>query len=111
MATYTPVRLAGPAQLSTSATAIYTAPASTTTVIKQIIINNTSASAVAVSAYVLPVSATASAANAIISSLTVAPNSQLIWAADIPITAGEKLSMLAATGSVMTYVVSGIEIV
>ena len=109
MATYTPKRLAGPAQLSTSATAVYTAPS--TAIIKQIIINNTSASAVAVTAHVLPVSATASASNAIISSLTVAPNSQLIWAADIPITTGEKLSMLAATGSVITYVVSGIEIV
>ena len=112
MATFTPTRLAGlGTQLSTSATAVYTVPANTTTVIKQIVFNNTSASAVAVTAYVLPVGASAAATNAIISGLTIAPNSQVIWSADIPVATGEKLSLLAATGGAVSYVVSGIEIV
>lgn len=111
MATYNPVRLAGPAQLTTSATAVYTTPSDTKTIVKQIVLNNTSASAVAVTVYLLPVSASAGASNAIVSALTVAPNSQVIWSADLPLVTGEKISMLAATGAAVTYVLSGIEIV
>ncbi len=111
MATYTPTRLVGlGAQLGTSATAVYTTPSNTATVIKQIVFNNTSSSAVAVTAYILPVGASASATNAIISGLSIAPNSQIIWSADIPIATGEKLSLLAATGGAISYLVSGIEI-
>lgn len=112
MATYTPTRLAGlGAQLGTSATAVYTVPSSTSAVIKQIVFNNTSASAVAVTAYILPVGASAGAANAIISGLSIAPNSQVIWSADIPVATGEKLSLLAGSSGAISYLVSGIEIV
>lgn len=110
MATYTPKRLTGPAQAAASATDVYTVGAGKTAVVKQIVLNNTSASAVAVTANILPVSASASASNAIISGLTIAPNSQIIWSADIPLTAGEKVSLSAGTANVITYVVSGIEI-
>ena len=107
MATYTPTRLAGlGAQLGTSATAVYTVPSSTSAVF-----NNTSASAVAVTAYILPVGASAGAPNAIISGLSIAPHSQVIWSADIPVATGEKLSLLAGSSGAISYLVSGIEIV
>ena len=116
MTTYTPLRLAGPAQLTTSATAVYTvgttgSPSATAAVVKQIVFNNTTSSSVNVSAHLLPVSASAGAANQIITNLTVAPNSQIIWSADLALVTGEKLSLLAATGTAVTYVVNGIEIV
>lgn len=108
MATYTPKRLAGPAQLSTSATALYTATGDA--VSKQITLNNTSSSPVTVTFHLVPVSASATAANAFISSISLAPYSNIIWTGDLPMVSGEKISALASTGSVVTYTVSGIEI-
>lgn len=111
MATYTPKRLTGPAQVANSATDVYTVPGATSVVVKQIVFNNTSASAVNVTAYVIPVGGTAGPNTAIISALSIAPNSQVIWSADIPMASGEKLNFLASATTSVTYLVSGIEIV
>ena len=110
MATYTPARLFGPAQLTATATdSSYTAP-SGGAVVKQIIFNNTSASAVAVTAYIVPTGTTADPTKAVVSSLTVGPTSQVIFSADIPLTSGEKIQAIAATGAVVTTIVTGIVI-
>lgn len=111
MAVFTAKRLAGTAFLGNTASAVYTVPAGRTGVVKQIIFNNTSANAVSVSAHVVPNAGSASTGNQIITTLSIAPASQIIWAADIPMAAGESLQLLAATASVVTQTVTGIEIV
>ena len=111
MATFTAVLILGPVQLTTTATnTSYTVGSGKTVVAKQIIFNNTSTSAVTLQAYVVPVSGSASTATAIITDLSIGPKSQVIWSADIPMVAGEKLQLSAGTGAVVTTVVSGIEI-
>ena len=111
MAVFSPRRLAGTAFLTTSATAVYTVPTGRTGVIKQIIFNNTSVNTVSVSAHVVPSAGSASASIQIITTLAISPASQVIWAADIPLAAGESLQLLAATASAVTSTVTGIEIV
>ena len=111
MATFTAVRPLGPIQLTTTpADSSYTVGSGKSFVSKQIIFNNTSTSSVTVQAYVVPVSGSAIASTAIITDLSLGPKSQVIWSADIPMAAGEKLQLSAGTGSVVTATVSGIEI-
>lgn len=110
MAVFTPRRLAGTAFLTTSAAAVYTTPAGRTGVVKQIIFNNTGSTATLISAHVVPNAGSASTGNQIITSLSIAGNSQIIWAADIPLAPGESLQLLAANASTVTATVTGIEI-
>lgn len=110
MATYTPVRLAGPAQLTTSATSVYTVGSGKSAVVKQIVFSNTTGSSTVVSAHVVPVGGSASAANGVVYNLSIGPNSQIIWSADIPMATGEQVYLTAGTGTAVTYIVSGIEI-
>lgn len=110
MATYTPVRLAGPGQLTTSATSVYTVGSGKSAVVKQMIFSNTTSSASTVTAHVVPVSGSATAANGIIYNLAIGPYSQLIWSGDIPLATGEQIYLLAGAGTTVTYIVSGIEI-
>lgn len=110
MAVFSAKRLAGTAFLTTSAAAVYTTPAGRTGVIKQIILNNTSAGVATVSAHVVPSAGTASASNQIITNLSIAAGSQIIWAADIPLAAGESLQLLSSAATAVTSTVTGIEI-
>lgn len=109
MAVFTPKRLSGPSYLTTSAVSRYTTPAGRTAVIKQVILNNNSGANSTVTLHVLTPSATAAASNAI-ANLTIAPNSQVIFSADIPLDATESLAALASTSSAVTITVTGIEI-
>ncbi len=111
MAIFTPKRLAGTAFLTTSAAAVYTVPSGTTGVVKQIIFNNTGSAATTVTAHLVPNAGSALQSNQIISALSIAGNSQLIWAADIPLSPGESVQLLAANASTVTATVTGIEIV
>lgn len=110
MAVFTPKRLAGPAFLTTSAAVVYTVPAATTGVVKQIIFNNTGSSGTSVTAHVVPNAGSASTGNQIITLLPIGANSQLIWSADIPLAPGETVQLLAANASTVTATVTGIEI-
>jgi hypothetical protein len=110
MATYTPKRLGGPAQAASSATSAYTVGSGLTAVVKQIVFTNTSASPVPVNAYLVPVSGSATTSTAFIYQLSIAPGSEIIWSADLPLTAGEQIYISAGTGSAVTYIISGIEI-
>ena len=110
MATYTPVRQAGPTALTTSAVAIYTVGAGKTAVTKQLIFSNTSASAVTVTVNLVPNGGSLATSNQILTTTSVPANSQLIWAADLPMIAGDAIQALASTAAVVNVIVSGIEI-
>lgn len=109
MATYTPMRLVGPSTLSASAVAVYTA--SVTTILKQLVFTNVTASTIKVSAHLVAVGGSATLSNSVIYELEVAPKSQIIWAADIPLGAGEMLQANASSGSSVNLTVSGIVVV
>jgi hypothetical protein len=110
MATYTPVRLYSTNFLSSSATALYTVPSGKTAVCKQIVLNNTSASATTVTVHVVPSGGAAATSNQVVSQLSIGPYSDIIWSADIPLAVGDAIYALASASNVITATVSGIEI-
>lgn len=102
-------RLFGPAAAVTSATddstGRYLVPTSTTTIVKQIIACNTNSSSGTVR---VAVGTTATAANRILSDLTVAANETVSFNCSLVLTTGEKL-FITANATSMTITVNGIE--
>ena len=111
MAVFNPVRFSGPSFLTGSAAILFTVGVGKVNALKQIVFNNTSANTASVTVHLVPPAGTATTSNMIITALSVSPNSQLIWTADIPMTAGETLQALANTSGVITATTSGIEVV
>ncbi len=102
-------RLFGPAAAVTTATDTtagrYLVPSATTTIVKQIIFCNTNTASATVSA---AIGTTATAANRIISSLTVEPNETVTYNCNVVMNATEKL-YLVASATTVTITVNGIE--
>lgn len=102
-------RLFGPAAAVTSATddatGRYIVPSSTTTIVKQIILCNTAASSATVK---VAVGTTATAANRIISDLSLSANETVSFNASLVMTAAEKLFFVASATTV-TITVNGVE--
>ena len=111
MAVFTAKRLAGPVFLSTSSASLYVVPAGRTGVVKQIILNNTGATALTVTANLVPNGASVTPSNQIISQLSIAGFSQIIWAADLPLSPGDSVHLVASGATGVTATISGIEIV
>lgn len=110
MAVFTPKRLSGPTLLSSSVGPAYTVPAGTTGVVKQIILNNTGSLNSTVTIHVVPNGGSPTTSNQVVSQLSIAGYSQIIWSADIPLQPGESVQLLASLNSVVTATISGIEI-
>lgn len=112
MATYTPKRLGGPTTLAnTTTTDFYTAPTGGA-VVKQLIFTNITTAAATISVQITadgttPANATA---GAVVYLLSVSPNSQLIWSADIPLSSGEHVWVKAGSSSAINVTATGIEI-
>lgn len=102
-------RLFGPAAAVTSATddstGRYLVPTSTTTIVKQIIFCNTDSSSKTVRA---AIGTTATAANRIISDLTISANETISFNCSLVMTAGEKLFFTGSATSI-TITVNGVE--
>lgn len=102
-------RLFGPAAAVTSATddatGRYLVPTSTTTIVKQIILCNTAASSATVR---IAVGTTATAANRIISDLTLSANETVSFNASLVMTAAEKL-FFTASATTVTITANGVE--
>ena len=110
MAIFTPKRLSGPALLTTSAAPAYTVPAGITGVLKQVVFNNITAASATVTMHVVPNGATVVTSNQVVSQLSLAGYSQLIWTADIPLNPGDAIHLLASVTNTITATSSGIEI-
>jgi hypothetical protein len=67
----THTKLHAPAQLGTSPSTLYTVPASTTTIVKQIALCNTAAAARTIAVYLVPNGGSASSTNAILYDVSV----------------------------------------
>ena len=111
MPTFSAARLAGPVQLSTTDTQVITAvPAGEVRVVKQLLFTNVTGSAVTVDANLVPSGGSVTAANRIISSLSVGANSNIIFSVDLPMAVGETLTAKASSVTSVNLVISGIVI-
>lgn len=108
-----PVSIAS-TQLGTSAASFYTVPALTTSTVANVSFTNTSASAVQITVYNVPIAGTAQTSNQVVSAFTLSAGQtyvppQLIG---LNLAAGSTLQALATTGAVVnvqggTYETSG----
>ena len=106
MPTATPKRLAQAALTSTLTTVLYTVPASTGTIIKEVVISNTSTSAVPVTLR----AAGTGVANTLFPATSVPANSTVVLALSTVLAAGETITGGAATASVVGVTISGVEV-
>lgn len=99
--------MCGPVLISTTAAAMYTAAAGVTPIVRNIHINNTSATAYTFS---LGINGTpATAANAIYSSFYIAPFSAFDWSGFMVLTAAGSLWASSNSATALTLTVSGVE--
>jgi hypothetical protein len=109
MATYTPKRLGtNPVQLSTSGTtSLYTAPASTTAIIKQLVVANTTASN---ATFNLSITGSVAASRALFQGLVIGANSTAVIDLSVVLQPTEGIFASTGTASALTLTISGVEI-
>ncbi len=105
MAVKTFKRLAGPAQVSNSASTKYTVPGATTAVVRHIHVQNPSGSAVT---FTMSIGANA-AGTRIFDALSIPANSERSFWGPYTLVAAEIIQALAGTTNVLTLVVDGEE--
>lgn len=110
MAVYTPAKLYV-GQPTTSSTTLYTAPASTSVIIKQLVLVNTTNMAASVTLNHVASAGSASAANQLIPALSIPANS--IWTLDtsIVMNTGDFIAGLQGTSAACTVHIHGVTIV
>lgn len=112
MATFNPKRLISPAFLSTSASsALYTVGSNTTTMVKQILIANTSANATTVNIYLVPSGGSAGPTNLVFPSVSISGNSTITFDLNQALNTGDAIYASAAAASAVTMMATGYEAV
>lgn len=104
---FTQKRLVGPAAMATSATALYTAPGSTTTIIKQIMLCNTDSLTQTATLHIAAAGSVANA-NMIFKAISLDPSETVILNLSLVLATGNIISGLASHVGV-TITISGIE--
>jgi hypothetical protein len=98
-------------QLATSVATIYTVTAPKTKgVIKQILVANTSTSTASVTLHIVGVAGTATAANKIVSEVSVAANSTVTLDITQVLNVGETIQALASAATSINLMISGYEV-
>lgn len=110
MAVYTPKKLYV-GQPGTTATTLYTAPASTTTIIKGIKLCNTTTSDATITLSYVPSGSSAAASNRILSSYNVKANDLVTIDTSDVLATGDFISSLQGTSSAITVYIAGVEVV
>lgn len=110
MSTYTTKQLTAVTTLTTSAATMYTAPASTTTTVKTILLSNYSAADVQATVYLIPSGGTAANGNAILGSVNVAANTTTVIDTAVVMPAASFIQAKASAGTALNIHISGIEI-
>lgn len=90
-------------------TTVYVVPASTNTMIKEVLIANTSSSAQTVSLSLVPFGNTASNINRLLPAVYIGPNSMTTFNLSTVMATGDFLSVLASAPSAVTMTISGLE--
>lgn len=95
------IRLVGPSTLTTSSSLVYTVPSSRTTVIKQVVVTNITASA---ATFTLNIGAS----NSLFNAVSVAANDTMLINLSQVLTAGETLYASASANSALNLTISGV---
>lgn len=107
--TYTPKRLAQYSPIGTSDTTIYTVPGGELTIIKQIMISNTTAATVTVAVSVVPLGGTAGAANRVVPDTNLPGKSVLVFDLSQVMNTGDFISVKTSSANAAAFTVSGVE--
>jgi|SRR3972149_963160 len=99
----------GQSQIANTTTTVYTVPGSTTGIIKELIITNTTSSAATITVYADPDGTVADATTAILSGWSVPANDFLRFRCWLPMTAASTLKAVGGTNNAITITVSGVE--
>ena len=106
-------RLGGPSQLTTSSTSYYTVGSGVTTIVKQIILTNTTGSAKTATVRLVPSGGSDSSAVDILSAVTLAANETLTFNCSMVMNytggAGDQLKALASSETSVNITIFGIE--
>lgn len=103
----TPTKL-GQVAVTTSTSVLYTVPALTRTILKEISAVNTTAGALTLTVYLVPSAGSPSAANAFYNASSIAANSRLQYNGTQVLNAGDTIQVLAS-GAGITVTTSGAE--
>jgi hypothetical protein len=109
MATYTPRRLGSITQLATTNSTLYTS-SGVKTIIKEILVANTTATAATVTVNLVPSAGTASTSNEILDSVTLSGYSTLTFKCSQVLEIGDFIVAKAGTSSSLNIVISGVEV-
>lgn len=110
MAVYTPKKMYV-GQPGTSAGTLYTTPASTTAIVKNILMCNTTASDATVTISFVASGGSANASNRIFSTYTISANKTDTLDCSAVLSTGDFISALQGTSSAITLHISGVEVV
>jgi len=111
-------RLDGPAQLTASSAVYYTVPISTTTIVKQIILTNTTASAKTVTVRLKPANVSEAATHDIVSAMSLAANETMSFNCSLVLnnngstanaTNSDQLAALCSSATSVNITVVGVE--
>lgn len=97
-------------QPSTSLGTLYTVPANTKTIVKQIILSNTTGTDATVTLHFVPNGQTAGNENKIFSTLTVTANNTGIFDLSAVLEAGDTIQAVQGTANAITIHISGVEV-
>lgn len=109
MAVYTPKRLAQ-VQATTAYVTAYTVPATTSTIVKEIVVCNTTGSAVTFDLSLVASGGVASTSNNLISQHQIGAYSTVSYVYSQVIATGGFISLKAGTSAALTITISGVEI-
>ena len=110
MAVYTPKRFYIN-QPTTSATTLYTVTAGASQIVKNILLNNTTASDATITLNIVPTGGSASTTNRLLSTYTVKANDTVAIDCSIVMNSTDFVSGLQGTSGAITVIISGVEVV
>ena len=110
MALYNPKKLFAPYTATASSAIVYTVPASTTAVLKELVLVNITTTTQTVTVHCIPSGDSAGVANMLMNAVAVAPNSFEPVSFGQVLATGDKISILASATSSIVVHGSGIEI-
>jgi hypothetical protein len=106
-------RLNGPTQLTTASSNCYTVSSGVTTIVKQIILTNTSASAKTATVRLVPSGGSDTSVSDILSNTSISANETIVFNCSMVMTysnsAGDRLTALVSANSAVNITIFGIE--
>lgn len=102
-------RIIGPSELTTSTSTLYTTPASTTTIVKEILFSNKTGSARTVTLRLVPDGASESNVHDIFSDININANETLSFACSIVLNTGDLIKSFASANTAVNIIANGYE--